>query len=947
MGSTSTAPSKKWHPFSWLHGLSLFFLFTVSFSTLMVSSSSSPQISYSDHCGSVVPESTPTELDDSTFVLPQLQNGFYNGGDRILNKSSVNSAPFSKSLWFQTPSVYKTKVEGVFKIEGSVTLQSQEQSVGYWGRYYYQAPRGSGSGSLSFSLHGFWSESSGKLCMVGSAKAYSEDARKLLDFAAVLKLIVPKISNISTTMVTGTLESLSLADELNYFDPISILMFHQTNYNYTLVSEEFDKGCSGGTDNVPQSASLGLRPGRSLCSMVSGASEYKLEYARDCNSTKNCSPFGGDINSSPNIMSLTSTQCSDEKKMLQFLVEFSTQDYFWYNQPFNPNTTLVGEGSWDSRKNRLCIVACRILNVTDSSAKAHVGDCSFRLTLSFPAIWSLTESSKIVGQIWTNKSAKDLGYFNGITYRNVDNGRQALPGLKYNYTETDRVKKSCPAKKQPSESRKERYPNEDSYDMRFRMSIKNSQGTIAQGDSYPLSVGDHIYDGTYAMSSSDSWSGSSNDPAVTAIENHSSPTNISYKMSLTLTHDAKLGDQFSLFNLSSSSSHWAEISAEGTYDAETGKLCMVGCRHLVSNIQFSTKYSMDCELLVNVQFPPLNAKKRGLIKGTIVSNRKKADPLFFYKLDFVAATYYMVEAEQSIWRMDFETVMVLLSETLACVFIVLQIFYGKRHPEVLPSISLIMLVILTLGHMIPLLLNFEALFLGTHNPRHIWFRTGGWLEMNEVIVRVVMMIAFLMQIRLLQLSLSAKLANRNDQKDSWGEEKKALYVTLPLYVAGGLIAFFVHWRKNKYDPIAHFSRHHIRQQQLSVLHDLRSFAGLVSDGFLFPQILLNMFGNSKGKYLSHSFYIGTTLIRMLPHAYDLYRAHTFTRDFDEYMDTYIYANPGADLYSTAWDVIIACGCLLFAVIIYLQQRFGGRCILPQRFRVSEEYEKVPTMSSVE
>lgn len=102
--------------------------------------------------------------------------------------------------------------------------------------------------------------------------------------------------------------------------------------------------------------------------------------------------------------------------------------------------------------------------------------------------------------------------------------------------------------------------------------------------------------------------------------------------------------------------------------------------------------------------------------------------------------------------------------------------------------------------------------------------------------------------------------------------------------------------------------------------------------------MFNLFSNVKEKALSCSFYFGTSLVRMLPHAYDLYRAHNYVEQ-DNY-GSYYYADPATDLYSTAWDIVIPLGVLLFAVIIFLQQVFGGRCFLPRRFRKSE-YEKVP------
>ena len=77
--------------------------------------------------------------------------------------------------------------------------------------------------------------------------------------------------------------------------------------------------------------------------------------------------------------------------------------------------------------------------------------------------------------------------------------------------------------------------------------------------------------------------------------------------------------------------------------------------------------------------------------------------------------------------------MVLVSNTLVCVFVGLQLLHEKKHPDVLPYISVVMLAVITLGHMIPLILNFEALFMANHSVQNTFLGSGGWLEVNEVV----------------------------------------------------------------------------------------------------------------------------------------------------------------------------------------------------------------------
>ena len=215
--------------------------------------------------------------------------------------------------------------------------------------------------------------------------------------------------------------------------------------------------------------------------------------------------------------------------------------------------------------------------------------------------------------------------------------------------------------------------------------------------------------------------------------------------------------------------------------------------------------------------------------------------------------------------------MVLISHTFSCVFVGLQLFYVKKHSQVLPSISLLMLGVLTLGYMIPLVLNIEALFLGSQDWPSAMLESRGWLKANEVVLRGATMVIFLLQFRLLQLTWALKLKDGH-QKGSWTAEKKVLYLALLSYIAGCLIVLFFNQRRNEYgDAVPSYAFQDY--QQHSLWGDLRSYAGLVLDGFLFPQILLNIFTSSTEKALSHSFYVGTTFVRLLPHIYDLYRAH--------------------------------------------------------------------------
>ncbi|KAK4576738.1 hypothetical protein RGQ29_027334 [Quercus rubra] len=901
-----TNSSPKWHSLPWFF---IIFFLSTTFPFFSVTSSASQDI-YDEHCSSTVADSKPNQVPLPKLPFPRTHNGYYTDGDKLHNQHSNSYYPsFSNSISLRRIAVHGTDNPGLFKVELSLTFQVSN--------IYYRDRRGRRRrNSVTFKLQGYWSEPEGNLCAVGTGFTYSKEDH-LLKLSAVLKLSnLTKSTNI-TSLITGTLESLSSDNKDSYFDPISMLLFPQMNYKYSYVSDDSKDRCSGGSNHLPKGLSLSSLPTRSSCSIFARAvNPFNLKYSWGCVSAKNCSnPLDKNIGYVPNLMSLSKIECSEDEERMRVLVEFASGRYIGSYRHFSPNMALVGEGSWDESKNQLCIVACRFMGMAQSFSGAHLGDCSTMLSLRFPAVWSIRGVNSIVGQLWSERSVNESGYFNNIMFQSGSNhmqGRAAVSSVKYEYSKIDIARKSC---SNPAKTKGKVYPNAFSHEMSFDMSVKISKGKMGWGYSTPISVNNQLLQYSSYMESEEP-----------ANFNSSGPVNISYHIGLTMY---STNSTSSRFNASLKLLKSFEILAEGLYDAETGILCMVGCRTIDSNDYW------DCEILVNFEFPSTNKRNSGPIKGTIQSTREKFDDLYFEVLNLTANAYY--RDLTSIRRMDAEIIMVLISTTLSCVFVGLQLFHVKRHSHVLPFTSLVMLSILTLGYMIPLVLNFEALFVGNYRQQRIVLNSGGWIEANEVIVRMVGMVVFLFQFRLLHRTWSARRGEGN-QKALWVAEKRVLFVVLPLCAAGALVAVIANWVNNENVAMVNST---LRTNSRSYWRDLKSFASLVLDGFLLPQILLNLFLNSRKRALSCAFYMGNTIVRLLPHTYDLYRAHNY---FHQYDGSYIYANPGADFYSTAWDVVIPLGGLVFALIIFLQQRFGGRFILPRRFRELEGYEKVPVVS---
>lgn len=733
--------------------------------------------------------------------------------------------------------------------------------------------------------------------MVGSARWFSKQGNHPLRLDVVLKLKMARFITLKTSLVSGILESLASPDDSDYFDPIRMMGFPQVapfKYNYTLVSnDECNKG-----NNTQQDSATSSMQSIDICSRFKSQTRtYRLEYPSSCSSTKNCTPFGHDTRFLPSFLALNGIQCSSADKKLRFLVEFQDRRH---GQSFDPNITFIGEGTWNGTKDEMCVVACRILNQNDNDpiGSAHVGDCSIRLTLWYPAVRSIKNTHTTEGRIWTTKTENDIGYFETINFRSFDHSLKNY-GSRYEFTQMENVRRFCPTEKHDN-GHGDVYPSGYEYnrDMTFDMSVKHNS-MASTGFAVPIFVGNRVYQAAQ--------------PPTTARSTTSdnSPLTISYEIGFTPNSTSEIG--ISSLKLSSAENGRVDLSAEGFYDDQTGRVCMIGCRKLHSFGKSSINASFDCDILVRFQLPRTNGDGGGFMTGSIESLRKETDVFYFEHLDVVSLTYTATAAKKSLWRMDLEVIMVLISDTFSCVFIARLLFHVKTRPEMVPSISVLMMSILASGHMVPLVLNFEAMFSNTRVQKDISLgtTTGGWLEMNEVVVRTVTMVSFILQFHLLCLIWTAK-PNNNDgnRKNPWVSEIRALVICLPLYIMGGLTTLLVN-SKNKND---------------SIWDDLRSYSGLILDGFLLPQLVLNILQISKGNALSHSFYIGTTFVRLLPHAYDLYRGpNNFDHQFDR---LYIYANPRADFYSPSWDIVICCGGIVFAVIVFLQQRFGGRFMFP-------------------
>ena len=235
-------------------------------------------------------------------------------------------------------------------------------------------------------LTGYWSESTGKLCMIGSEYNHVDSGFMKGFPDVVLQLNYPKNSGIYGSLIGGTLESLNVKeedDDSKYFEPIEILGLSE-NPIYEYESDCLSAHAVGDSKN---NTSMKLSPTRyhhgGVCFLLKIRTNfYELEYVSDFNGV-NCNPFGESIGYLPNRIFYKVLWCENHKKM-QMLLGFPNSSYSGIEFAFDPNSMLIAMGAWDKTETRFCGVACRILNGTESWANAFVGDCSIGLSLKVP-----------------------------------------------------------------------------------------------------------------------------------------------------------------------------------------------------------------------------------------------------------------------------------------------------------------------------------------------------------------------------------------------------------------------------------------------------------------------------------------------------------------------------------------------------------------------------------
>eukprot|EP00250_Pteridium_aquilinum_P017680 c23736_g1_i1 orf=579-3350(+) len=897
-------------------------------------SSLDTRFSYEEYCHDVLKDAEeegqqheiPSTMTAADFRLG-FHRAFFAGGSPIFN---TNLTAFSllrpeNTAFFSPLSV---KLAGnqeaqKYDVEGSLLLRNQSR---LWSFNRTRVFRQAGvsrrdpflrPGGMRLTLKGLWVARSGTLCMAGCLiqNALVQTSTRDCQVKAVFRY--PRQNTISQPIVKGIIESKREQSDPLFFAPISITGVSEAPYVFR-KGDESAENCAVPHANVPANINV-WKDDIAVCQFPWYKQPLTVVWDKQCNG-QDCSPFKDVTSVSPATLSVENMVCTEGK----------VRGFFVFNhqaaQVRSDHDIFSIEGVWSTSTGQLCASACYLKGAANGSLAFESQDCDITITLQFPTTLSLLFRYSVIGLVERRKASALPVFkpfsFTGhmdITYGSFGWGRSP-PQLEYAYTTEgitqarDKCQASSSQKSKRSKT-KAKYPDgQIILDFGFPATLKDAAGLKCEAYFSPVAVNErtNMY---FSPSMGVVMSSAS------LKHNTSKSMNISFDLNFYMNNENMKLLQNTTF---------PRFPAEGVYDSRTGMLCLTVCRPLtLSKVQSVSKLhggDRDCEMLVTIQYPPTNPgyfEKHG-VSGKVVSLREPSDVLFFGPVSVSSdLIIYQEQALNSLREIDLEIILGIVSLTMAVLFIGLQLRHVKKNPKVLHQMSLLMLTVLTLGHLIPLVLNFEALFSSGHRQNVLQW-SGGWLEINEVIVRLMTMLVFLLLIRLFHLSWVSK-CEVSANEGPWQMEQGALRICLSFYVLGGVIAMIYYGIKGS-----------------RFLDVMKGCAGLTVDFFLFPQVVGNYVWEIQGTVLSSPFYVGMTLVRSLPHIYDILRKLEF---FQVGNRRYYYANLSWDFYSYKWDAIIPCGNLLFAVLVFCQQRYGGAYFSISAWRQRRSYNRV-TMNPI-
>ncbi|CAI9267479.1 unnamed protein product [Lactuca saligna] len=900
---------------------------------------------------------------DKAPLMPFDDHHKLNGTDGSLDpNSSLNLVSF-----------WVTDVDRAHRSKNSVNINGILQVAITIGGLYGAKPYSSnpvfniypGHSELTIPFQGIVSNSEGNdgetvMCLLGNAMlpyrypdssnpwdwvkepGYINQPPLIQDDRILLVIRYPKAFTLTKRTIHGSLKSLNAKSSQKYFDEVKISSSLSASANYEFSSENLvSKACTPYPykDNFTNTG-LGLYKGADFCLILerfTGQDPLTVVPNWKCNQTNEICSKLGPFESDSRIkatngsfkgvrLSLQDVRCEETPSKGQkskftkvaavIRVVSPFEDHYNAGQRTGLNNmTLSAEGIWESSSGQLCMVGC--LGIVD---KGGIGiGCDSRICLYIPLSFSIKQRSIILGTISSLKEGNSS--FFPLTFEKLvrpselyDQYTESHPY--YTYSKIDLagtiLEKHEPFSFQTVIKKSFlTFPKvEDADSYLVGLSLLSEDLTLhhpAVPDSGPnrfsrtdvqfeiLSLGPLF--GHY-------WSLQNDSTTEEDTPYHAKPTYTERQLLLNVSGQLSLfGGQYG--NVS-------DLLVEGLYYPVVGKMYLVGCRDVRAswNVLYESmdlENGLDCLIEVVISYPP--TATRWMVNPTarisISSQRNEFDPLFFKPVNLqTVPIMYRAQREDILSRRGVEGILQLLTLSVAIGFILTELFYIKENANVVPFVSLVMLSVQAVGYGIPLVTGAEALFKKTES-----YEKSSVLEKSQMVrvidytVKILVLVSFSLTLRLYQKVWRARIRLQTrapHEPARVPSDRRVLIVTGLVHVLGFVCVLVVH----------------NLQQWLA---ELEEYVGLVQDFFLLPQVIGNLIWQIDCKPLRKSYFIGLTVIRLLPHVYDYIRTPIPNPYFSE---DYEFVNPHLDFYSKFGDIGIPVIAILLAVLVYVQQKFS-------------------------
>lgn len=815
------------------------------------------------------------------------------------------------------------------------------------------------------------------LCMLGSTYLPSrgENAANPWDWSEslspnlleddniLLLLHYPSKLSLTTREIWGKLTSFNRHSNPRYFDGIDIYsqLAAYSNYGFdsgSLVAKACDPYPYA--DNF-QSKGIEIYRGKQLCStLLQLTSGQILDVVPNwqCNGTDEfCSKLGpfmrddkiqrtdGSFNNTklivqdvrcvdPSDSSAAKSGITNVSAVFRIVPPSQSQTVAVERSGLN-GLTLPAEGKWSSSAGQLCMIGCLGSIKTEDSA------CNSRICIYIPLTLSIKQRSVVIGSIFSIKN--NTNSFYPLSFELLLHPPQlpwdVLNKMSYKYSKT-KLAGSMLERDEPVGFGEQIMKSFLKYPLKELGKTRESFSLLSEDLSvHSLAIFEPFSKGHFVKSFID--------VDIIAIEEYVGVDWVQAANTKVIPEDVREppqseGPEEEKYFLKVAAQlkvegNFTNLFVEGLYDPRVGRMYLIGCRDVrapwnVLHDSGDLEDGLDCLVEVKLEYPPTNARwfVNPTMKLSVTSKRTEDDPFFFRQIKVqTLPILYRRQREDIISRKSVEGMLRILTLSVMIGCILSELYYIRGKAEVAPYISLVMLGLQAIGYSIPLITGAEALFerltSDSEDNEYSALSQSRWSEVIDYIVKLLVLVAFLLTLRLCQKVWKSRIRLlTRSPLEPWRvpSDKRVLAICSAIHAMGFLVVLIVHTVRTSSRPIqsstyldwkGNVHKQHEWETQL------KEYVGLVQDFFLLPQIVGNILWHIECKPLRKLYYIGVTVLRLLPHIYDYLRSPVFNPYF---ANEYEFANPSSDFYSKFGDIAIPVIAVMLAIVIFIQQRWN-------------------------